>query len=116
MKIPTIEDHCKIYKDTTPFPRELDSLYVEIANLPWDEYFTVFKHTDYAPLDLIGKGLIQNNIKLDDRKRRWAGKCAKTIMVANGYQIAYLPTGKPRTKRCNNELFGRITCFVIKNK
>ncbi len=110
-RIPTLDEHCKIYSETTPFPRELDSLYLAISSLPWDEYFIVFKHTDYAPLDLIGKDLIAAKFDIDDQSRRWAGKCARTIMEANGYQIAKLANGKPRTKRSSSELFGRVTCF-----
>jgi len=110
-RIPTLDQHRDIYRKTSPFPQELDSLYITISNLPWDEYFIVFKHTDYAPLDLVGKDLAAKEFEMDDQCRRWAGKCAKTIMEANGYQIAKLPNDKPRTKRSSSELFGRITCF-----
>ncbi|MFC1507955.1 hypothetical protein ACFL5R_01850 [Pseudomonadota bacterium] len=109
--IPTLEKHCEIYRETTPFPDDLAPLYRAIANLPWDEYLIVFKYTDYAPLDLVGKDLAAEQFELDDRSRRWAGKCARTIMEANGYRIALLQSGKSRTKRASNDLFGRVTCF-----
>ncbi len=112
VKIPSLDEHCNNYKDTTPFPDDLAHLYLDTTILPWAEYFVVLKHTDIAPLELVGKDFILKSIELDDRAKRWVGKCVKTIMIANGYEII-LHNKKPKTKRISNEMFGRGTCYKL---